>query len=155
MALGTLIQLDDARLGRAAAKLTHIGEQTGPVLTVVIAAYTSLPTLGGFRRWHTAGNLYGNDELPQILHFSVTTAELRRLLEAAEQTWQAMSHGSPSLSFTVCADTPEESLGAELLFTQQGGVKLHHALRGALDSTNRIGQIALSRQADAAYVDMP
>jgi len=155
MALESLIQLDDARLGRAAVKLTHVGEQTGPVLTVIVAAYTHLPKLESFRPWHTAGNAYGNDELPNILHFSVTPADLRRVLEAAEQSWQARKQGAPSLAFTAYADTPEGPLGAELIFTQPGGVALHRTLRGTLGSANRIGQLALGRQADAAYADTP
>lgn len=153
MPIETLLQLDDTRMRRAAAKLTHVGEQTGPVSSIVMQVYYYLPSLDVFRSWRTPGISYGNDELPVILNFSVAPDEFRRILEAAFGVRQAtqQSGGQPSLSFAAVADAPEGVEGGEMLFTYNGGVAIHRALSEALDPANGMGQIVLQMQRRAAY----
>jgi hypothetical protein len=55
------------------------------------------------------------------------------------------------LSFTGIVDAPEGIQAAELLFSYEGGVRLHSALARAIDQDNKIGQIVLRHQREAAY----
>lgn len=151
--LETLLRLDQLRLQRAAAKLTHVGEQTEPVGTIVMQTYYYLPSPEVFSDLRTPGLSYSNDELPTILNFAVTPQEFRPILQQAKLVWnttQQRGH-TPSLSFAAVVDTPEGSQGAELLFSYQGGVELHRALAAAIDQDNKIGQIVLRQQRESAY----
>jgi len=153
MPLAALLQLDETRLRRAVAKLTHVGPQTGPVNTVVIQVYSFLPSLELFQSLRTAGLSYTNDELPFILNFSVAPDEFRRIVAEAGRVWQAthQAGGQPSLSFTALADTPEGLQGGELLFSHSAGVALHQALNAVLDPVNGIGRVVLEKQRTGAY----
>jgi hypothetical protein len=136
-----------------AAKLTHVGEQTEPISTIVIQVYYCLPSLESFRSLHAPGISYGNDALPVILNFSVSPDECRRILEAANQVRIATQQntGPPSLSFTAFVHMPERIEGAEILLTHSGGIALHRALAGALDPMNGIGRTVLAMQRGAYH----
>jgi hypothetical protein len=151
--LETLIGHDETRLRRAAAKLTHVGEQTESVATIIMQTYYYLPTLSMFSALHTTGLSYVNDELPLILNFATTLEEFRRMLAAVAQTTAATqaSNLSPSLSFAVVIAAPEGVEGTELLFDYSNGVALHRALSDALGPTNTVGQTVLKLQRSAAY----
>lgn len=154
MSIDALLSLDDSRLRRAAAKLTHVGEQTGPVSTIVVQVYYYLPSLEKFRVWQMPGVFYGNDELPIILNFSVTPQEFRQILGAAKRVWDSLKQlerPTPSLSFSAMVEAPEGIDGTELHFTYGGAVALHQALAGAIDQDNKIGQMILQRQRESAY----
>lgn len=151
--LEMLIGLEETRLRRAAAKLTHVGEQTEPVATIVMQTYYYLPKLSVFSALHTAGLSYVNDELPLILNFAMTLEEFRQMLTAVVQITAITQPSSlpPSLSFAVVIDAPEGLAGTELLFDYSHGVALHRALSDALGPTNKIGQTVLKLQRSAAY----
>jgi len=151
--LETLMGLDETRLRRAAAKLTHVGEQTESVATIIMQTYYYLPTLSMFSALRTTGLSYVNDELPLILNFATTLEEFRRMLAAVAQTTAATqaSNLPPSLSFAVVIAAPEGVEGTELLFDYSNGVALHRALSDALGPTNKIGQTVLKLQRSAAY----
>jgi hypothetical protein len=155
VSIETLLRHDDTRLWRAAAKLTHIGEQTIPVGTIVIQAYCYLPSLDVFRVLRSPGVSYHNDELPLILNFSVSPDEFRRIVAEASRVWAAAGaiRKQPSLSFAVVVDAPEGREGCEILFARGEGVALHQALRGALDPTNGMGSTVLAIQRRAAYTN--
>ncbi len=148
-----LLALEQSRLQRAAIKLTHMGEQTEPVGTIIMQSYYYLPSLEIFRALRNPRLPYENDELPIILNFSITPAEIKVVLEEAQRVRDSVDDpgDSPSLSFTVLIDAPEGIQGAELLFSYKGGVVLHRALAGAIDQDNKIGQMILHNQRDAAY----
>lgn len=152
MSVDMIIRFEDARLQRAAIKLTHVGEQTVPVNTIVMQVYSWLPSLEKFRSWRTEGISYGNDGLPIMLNFSIVPGEFRKSLGEAQRVFAAAATGErPSLSFAAIVDTPEGVQGAELLFSYEGGVALHQALAGAIDRDNKIGQMVLQRQRESAY----
>lgn len=153
MSIDSLLNIDDFRLRRGAAKLTHVGEQTVPVVSVVIQSYFYPVSLEKFRNWRTSQLSYGNDELPVILNFSVLPEELRKVFSEAKRVSEdyPIETNRPSLSFTGIVDAPEGLLGGELLFSYEGGVKLHSALALAIDHDNKIGQIVLRKQREAAY----
>ena len=153
MPLEDLLRHDDTRMRRAAAKLTHVGEQTIPVSTIVIQVYYYLPSLNVFSSLHTSGISYSNDELPIILNFSVSPQEFRCILEEANRVWNSIQEmgGQPSLSFAVVVDTPDQLEGQEILLTYNSGVALHHALSAALDRTNGVGHTVLKIQRASAY----
>jgi hypothetical protein len=146
------VQFDNSYFEQGAAKLTHIGPQTGPVNTVVAHVLDSLPPMSLFRRFEEGGPSYNNDELPTLLTFSVTQAEFRRMLEIAARLWENERNrcGDPSLSFTAVAETAGGPQGTQLLFNYEGGVALHRALPSALEPGNVAGKNALQRQR-AAY----
>ena len=154
MTLDSLLRHDDSRMRRAAVKLTHVGEQTVPVSTVVIHDFHYLPSMEAFRWLQTPGVSYANDDLPTILNFAAATPELRRIVGEASRIWQAADQGGrPSLSFAVIVDAPEGLEGDEVLLTHQGGVTLHRAIGTALDPGNRVGATVLAIQRLAAYED--
>jgi hypothetical protein len=148
-----LLALEQSRFQRAAIKLTHMGEQTEAVGTVVMQSYYYLPPLELFRALRTPGLPYENDELPITLNFSITPAEVKVVLEEARRVWNSVNQpgDSPSLSFTGLVDAPEGIQGTELLFSYQNGVALHRALAGAIDQDNKIGQMVLRNQRESAY----
>ena len=148
VSIETLLALDETRLQRAAIKLTHVGEQTEPVATLVIQSYHYLPALENFKSWQTAGLSYANDELPLIFNFSVSPPELKRVLEAAKQV-SASTSGQASLSFTAVVDEPEGIQGTEVLFNYESGVELYRQLATAIDADNKIGQTVLRMSAYA------
>jgi hypothetical protein len=129
-----------------------VGEQTGPVSTVVIQVFDYLPVLSAFERFQTRGLSYDNDHLPAILNFSVEHQEFRRILDVTANVYEQERYrsGHPSLSFTAIADAAAGLQGRELLFNYDGGVALHRALLSAVDSTNGIGHLVLRKQR-AAY----
>jgi hypothetical protein len=151
--LETLLRLDGPKLQRAAAKLTHVGEQTEPIGTIVIQTYYYLPSLEAFSHLRTSGLSYANDELPMTLNFSITPQEFDPILQRAEFVWKSSGEEghSPSLSFAAIVDSPEGVQGAELLFSYEGGVALHRELAGMIDKDNKIGQMVLERQRESAY----
>ena len=151
--LETLLHLDASRLQRAAAKLTHVGEQTEPVATIVMQTYYYLPSLETFHALRTPGVSYENDELPITLNFSVTPPNFKLLLEEAQRVSESVSKqtDSPSLSFSSVVDTPEGIQGTEILFDYEGGVALHRALARTLDQNHQIGQLVLRNQRESAY----
>jgi hypothetical protein len=153
MNIDPLLAFDDTRLKLGAAKLTHVGEQTGPVPTVLIQSYYHVVALQKFHTWRTAGLSYGNDDLPIILNFSVSPQELRSIFAEVKRVWstEEQENRPSSLSFTGMVDAPEGIQGAEVLFTYRGGVELHRALAGAIDQDNKIGQIVLRNQRESAY----
>ena len=153
MSLDTLLQFDDSRMRLAAAKLTHVGPQTGPLATVVIQTCFYLPSVAKFLSFRRSGLSYANDDLPEISNFSVSPSEFRRMLSAAKHVWESNDQqaNKPSLSFAAMVEAPEGIQGTELLFTYEGGVALHRALAGAIDQDNKIGQMVLQRQRESAY----
>lgn len=141
-----LLRVDDTRLRRAALKLTHMGEQTGPVLTVVIQSCFYLPSIRTFRALAT-GSSYGNDDLPVIANFSVGVEQLRRLFAAvASVRADGAVAAAPALSVTALVDTPEGLEGAERLFPPAAAAQVHAALAAALDAGNAVGHEVLKRQ---------
>lgn len=153
--LDALLQYDNTRMKRAAAKLTHVGEQTIPVSTIVIQVYYYLPSLAVFRPLRTPGISYVNDELPVILNFSVAPDEFSWIINEASRLWEKVreSNEQPSLSFATVVDAPEGVEGSEILFSREGGVALHSALSDALDPKNGIGATVLEIQRRAAYTN--
>jgi hypothetical protein len=141
------------RLQRVAAKLTHVGEQTGPVLTIVIQTLYYLPSLEIFIPFRSSRVSYVNDELPLILNFSVSPDEFARVVESAagfESQQQGDLH-QVSLSLTVVVHSDEELVGAEVLVTRDTGVLLHAKVLQALDETNGVGRSVLKMQQERAY----
>lgn len=151
MSIEALLSQGSAVSDRRALKLTHVGEQTGPVPTVVVQVYFYLPSLEKFRSFQSPGVSYVNDELPTILNFATSPDEFSRALEKTDQVRKTASQGQPSLSFVTIVDAPEGIKGAEILFTYDGGVELHRALADAIDQDNKIGQLVLQKQREAAY----
>ena len=151
--LEILLGLDETRLQRSAIKLTHVGEQTEPILTIVMQTYYYLPSLEIFRSLLTPGLSYANDELPVILNFSVEPPEFKLLLDEAQQVRDSeRDHAhSPSLSFSAVVETSEEVQGTEILFSHGAGVKLHRGLARALNPEHKIGQLVLQRQRESVY----
>jgi hypothetical protein len=136
-----LLDHDDTRLRHAAAKLTHVGEQTAPVHTIVIQAFTHLPRLEGFRPFHAPGLSYANDDLPVILNFSVTPEVLRRLLERAVAVMQsAQGVGAAAASFVAVVDLPEAIEGVEARLGPDGEAKLLGDLADALAPDDHLGR---------------
>lgn len=133
-------------------KMTHVGEQTGPVATVVIQSYFYLPSLDVFREFQSGRSLYANDDLPVILNFSVAPSDLKTLLSEATKVAEEMRGGKPaSLSLVALADTPEGLQGGEFLFPLESGAVLHQRLAKSLDAEYQIGQTVLAIQRSAAY----
>ena len=153
MSIDVLLAFDDSRLQRGGVKLTHVGEQTGPVATIVIQSYYYLAALDKFKSWQTLSVSYGNDDLPLIFNFSVSSQELRKVFSEAKRVSELnpLENDRPSLSFVGIVDAPEGIQGAEVLFSHQGGVELHRALATAIDHDNKIGQIVLRKQRESAY----
>jgi hypothetical protein len=151
--LETLLGYERSRLHRAALKLTHVGEQTVPVLTVVIACYFHLPSLDAFRPLRHTGLSYANDELPNVLHFSVAPQELRMLLAAAHRVCSASAipGGVPSLAFAAVADAPDGPEGDESILSLQQAGELYRHLESALSPENGTGRAVLEMQRDAGY----
>ena len=154
---GSLLERDLTRMRRAAAKLTHVGPQTGPVVSIVISSFYYLPTLELFRSFQDLDASHFNDTLPTVGIFSVSPHEFQRLIEAAQGVCSSArrERENPALSFTAVLDTPEGRIGDGFLLSQKDGVELHRALAAALDPTNGIGQSVLRLQRDAAYGDVP
>lgn len=147
--LDTLENLDFAK---GAVKLTHIGPQTGPVNTVIAHLPDYTPPMSLFQRFQQDGSSYSNDDLPTLLTFSVTQAELRRIFGIASRLWAEENNrtGDPSLSLTAVAETDAGPQGKQLLFNYAGGVDLYRELPSALEPGNTAGRNALQKQG-AAY----
>lgn len=148
-----LLRLDMTRMKRAAAKLTHVGEQTGPVLSIVISSFYYLARLDLFRDFQNPRANHANDEMLIIGNFSVAPADFFKLIGAAYTLCSRSepTPASPSLSITAVVDAPEGRVGDGFLLSDQGGVVLHREFAAALDPSNGIGQTVLRLQREAAY----
>jgi len=145
------VQFGDWYAQRGAAKLTHVGPQTGPVSTIVLHVPDYQPSIPAFRTLEQHGLSYNNDDLPILMNVPVTPQEFRCILEIAGELWsdEQNRQGHPSLSFTAIANSPAGLQGTQLLFNHDGGVALHRALPAALDASNVSGRDALERQCRA------
>jgi hypothetical protein len=146
VSLDELARLPADQLQRAAAKLTHVGEQTEPVLTVLIHTYGWLPSLDVFACLSTSGLSYANDTLPAMVCISTAPAEFAGLMAAAIPVVAGAGHGPPSLSFSAVIDAPAGRSGNEWLLSEADGIALAQALLHALRSDNGVGREALSLQ---------
>lgn len=155
LSLSRLMSYDESMLRRSAVKITHIGEQTGPVLTIVIAVYYYIPSISLFQSYSSNATTYSNDKLPYITHFTVSPHEFSRILKVGLQMEELGLNTDPSLSFTVVVDTPDGSEGKEILFGFNDAKHFHLLLDGAIDSSNGVGKKILAMQRNAAYSQSP
>src|SRR5262249_15978111 len=105
---------------RAAIKLTHVGEQTVPVMTIVIHAHYYFPKMDVFRQFQ-AGTSYANDTLDEILTFTVSPDECRRIVECASRARKNVE-SSYALSITVVIMSSDGVKGHQTLLSQKAGV---------------------------------
>jgi hypothetical protein len=148
-----LVKQDLTRMRLAAGKLTHVGTQSGPVLSIVMSTFYYLPTLELFQQFQHSHVSHINDTLPTVGTFSVAPEEFQRLVAAAHLVCSnaRLERESPSLSITIVLDTPEGRIGEGFVLAQEDGVVLHQSLASALDPSNGIGQTVLRFQRDTAY----
>jgi len=148
--LDELAACDESVLKRSAVKMTHVGEQTGPVLTILISSLYYLPKMELFGGLRGDGLAYPNDSLPFLMHFSVTPREISRVLSVGFGFSRVPAQGPPSLVFSALVVT-EGVLGDEFSLGLADAKRLHAALPAALDEGNGVGRAILAMQRDVAY----
>ncbi|HMS82445.1 MAG TPA: hypothetical protein PKD12_02195 [Nitrospira sp.] len=126
------------------------------VSTLVVHTYYHLPSIQIFRSFETSGLSYSNDRLADILTFTVSPDEIRRMVEGARQVRGSITGTPerPSLSFTAVFEGADGLKGSETIFSREAAGALHQALSAKLDSNNGIGAAVLKMQHTAGYPDI-
>jgi hypothetical protein len=142
--LATLAGYGASRLHRAALKVTHVGEQTEPVPSLVVASYFHLPSLDAFRSLRYPSLSYANDELPDVWCFCVSPQEFARMLSALNRLCaSALAPGAAAIAASVLIDLPGGAEGAESLLPEDRVADLYRELEAALASDNGTGRAVL------------
>ena len=142
--LATLASYGPSRLHRAALKLTRVGEQTEPILTIVISCYFHLPVLDAFRPLRSSGLSYANDALPDLLCFSVSPEELAAMLSALHRVCAAAGlPTAPAVAAAVLVDLPGGAEGDECILPEDRAADLYRELEAALAPENGTGRAVL------------
>jgi hypothetical protein len=129
-------------LRSAQAKITYIGEQTRPILTVVFSAGDeTLPaSLDHFAQFQRSRKIYSNDRLSTIRRFTVSPEQFHRILSAVRPvlTGDAPSAGNPIVSFTVTTRISGHFRGREFLLNRDSGERFYRALMSAFEGPNAV-----------------
>jgi hypothetical protein len=151
----TILRATEKQLASAQAKITYLGEQEKPIATVVFHAQDHDVVMEDFTEVQPRPEPYPNDPLPYTKVFSVTPAELHRMLLAVEPvvTAKDAAAGAQFLAFTVVRRERSRVTGAEYRVGPASAQAFYRALLGGLDPSNAAGRAALSRQATHVGAD--
>lgn len=149
----SILGATEAQLKSAQAKITYLGDQDKLIATVVFGSEGRSISMGQFLQVQRSGRVYTNDESPYTVRFSVTPAELGRMLAAVKPilVGSDVSRGATVLSFCVVRDTGAAVEGHEFLMGPQSVRQFYRDLIGALASENEAGRAALTRQFRSVY----
>jgi hypothetical protein len=133
----------------AEGKITFLGEQTRPILTVVFSTEeTAFPvSLEHFVKFQQSPDAYGNDRLSTILRFAVTPDVFRRMIASVRPvlTAKGTSAGRPFLSLTLVRKVGDRFQGRvrkvgdrfqgrEFLINRDSGTQFYQDLLGVFDA---------------------
>lgn len=135
-------------LAHAQAKITYLGEQDKPILTVVIAPPGHVVSMDMFLQVQAAPQAYDNDTLDQIERVEVTPAEFRAALGAIKAivTANGAAGGPDFLSFCTVVESNEGVVGEEFRIGPDAAPGFYDAWTAALDSDNKAAGETLERQ---------
>jgi len=138
----------EAQLHNAQAKITYLGLQTKPIATVVFHTGGHKVLMRDFAKFHLAGELYTNDELPYTRLFAVTPQEFAEVLQVLQPVLSdpAVSQGSDFLSFTVLRKENSNLDGHEFKIGSVAGKSFYQAILKALRKDNELGKQILQKQ---------
>lgn len=144
----SVLDATEDQLKSAQGKISYLGEQTIPVLTVAFAATGHKLVLNRFLDVQRARKPYANDALPSLLQFSVTPAEFRRMLSAVKPIFTSTGAGGDTrfISFGIIYQTEVGFEGREFQIGPAAAKVFYKKLIAALDTTNQPGLQALTRQ---------
>lgn len=124
----------------AEGKITYLGTQTRPILTVLFSTpdAPARRTLDDFTRYQNQPQAYGNDRLSHIRRFTVPPALLRRMIPKADLVVDKQaSSTNAQLSFTVIVSVGNTVKGHEFLLRSENGEAFYKALMSAFEEEHQ------------------
>lgn len=124
----------------AEGKITYLGTQTRPILTVVFSTpdAPTRRTLDYFTEFQAQLHAYSNDRLSHIRRFTVPLALVRRVIPKADiLVDKQVSSANAELSFTVIVSVGDAVKGREFLLRRQNGEAFYRALMSAFEENRQ------------------
>jgi hypothetical protein len=155
----SVLEATESQFAVAQGKITYIGPQTKPIMTVVFATSASDASMQLFRGFEPRDKqwIYANDHLSNHLHFRVTASEFKRLVLSVKPVLNARhpSDGADCLSFVICYQAGHLNTGHEFSISWASAADFYTCVIGALDVKNKEGIGALRLQCANVGVATP
>jgi len=138
----------------AEGKITYLGEQTRPILTVVLSTpdAPTRRTLDYFIEFQAQPHAYSNDRLSYIRRFTLPPALFKRMLPKSDILGDKQpSPANAELSFTLIVSTHDVVKGHEFLLTPQSGEAFYKALISVFEENKQPVPEPLLVQFHAVY----
>jgi hypothetical protein len=138
----------------AEGKITYLGTQTRPILTVVFSTpdAPTRRTLEYFTEFQAQPHAHSNDRLSHIRRFTVPPALFRRVIPNADiLVDKQVSSAYAELSFTVIVSVGDAVKGREFSFTRENGEAFYKALMSAFEENKQTVPEPLLVQFRAVY----
>jgi hypothetical protein len=139
--------LTEEELGMASGKITYLGAQTKPVVSVLFSVGNYHPPLELFREFQE-GVSYQNDQDGAIAEFYAKPSEMRRFLASVQPMVNRPlpREDERFVSFVFIYDTGNSYDGLEILIHRRHAMEFYSRLLEALSPDNAPGIIAIKRQ---------
>ncbi len=143
----SILGATETQLESAEAKITYVGPQEKPIPTVVFSSKGYELSLDRFTEIQYKHKHYANDDNSNVIRFSVTPAEFRRMLLAVKPIVTKVSaEARPEfLSFAVIREEHGQFYGEEFVIGRAPGRAFYDSLCASLDRHNEYGRRTLSR----------
>lgn len=139
----------------AQGKITYLGEQTRPILTVVFStAESACPTsLEHFVHLQRSSKPYSNDRLSSVMRFTVPQETFKRMLGKVSGVLADKDafEGRPIISFAVMLSVDSHPKGREFLINRPFGERFYAALISVFNEEERPAPEPLLTQFRAIY----
>ena len=144
----SILDATEEQLVHAQAKITYLGEQDKPVLSLVILLAGNDLSMDMFVEVQTAAQPYDNDTLDRIERANVSVGEFRAVLEAVKPVVTApkAAHGPAFLSFCVVRKSDDGVVGEEFRIGPGAAAEFYDVFTAALHPDNKAAAEVLERQ---------
>lgn len=142
-----------AELQNLQVKLTYLGEQTRPILTVVFGSLLHVVSMENFKPFRKSGVDYGNDDLPTVRNFTSRPDELQRMIQLVGTipVVRAGVREGEFLSFMMVNELRGEIKGFEAILNARDAESLLRLITASLDIDNGIGLMILNSFSRALF----
>jgi hypothetical protein len=144
----TITEATVEQLKSAQAKLTYLGLQDKPIGTVIFYSKGHNVRLDRFLTFQASPELYSNDNSPYTAMFEVTPVEFHRILSNLKPilTQCGNDPAVEFLSFTIVIEAGENAQGQEFRIDSANADAFYQKLQGAINSENKLGLEAVTKQ---------